>query len=128
MFTCETWRQTIDMTDIIDPKMYDKYYEKYGPKRALMLIESSQNSLLHHAEELKEGFATQDMDIMFRAVHSLKSTALNIGAGLLESMAMDMESRYLEGKDLSNEDPVKNLINLIEKTLEGIQNYLTTKE
>ncbi len=116
------------MTDIIDPKMCNKYHEKYGTKRALLLIESSQNSILRHAEELKEGFSSQDRDTMVRAVHSLKSTALNIGAGLLESMALDMESRYIAGKDLSAEDLVENLIALVEETLEGLQSYLKNRE
>ncbi len=112
------------MTDIFDPQTCDKYRKQFGEARGLSLIESSQNSLKKYAAELQQGFVDQNREQMVRAVHSLKSSATNLGAGQLRTMAEAMEEEYKNGADLSVQKPIDAINALVKKTLAEVQSYL----
>jgi len=112
------------MTDIFDPRICDNHRQRFGEKRGLTLINAAQSSLTQYASELQEGFATQNLEQMIRAAHSLKSSAANLGAGQLRAGAESLELRYTQGADLTLLEPVEAVIALVQATLLEVQAYL----
>jgi len=113
------------MTDIFDPQVCDNYRKRFGEKRGLALIEAAQSSLRKQVSDLQEGFASQNQEQMTRAVHSLKSSASNLGSNQLRLSAESLEHRYKQGTDLTALEPVEALIALVKTTLLKVQSYLS---
>jgi len=113
------------MTDTFDPQVCDNYRKRFGEKRGLALIESAQNSLRKQTTDLQEGFASQNQEQMTRAVHSLKSSAANLGSNQLRISAESLEHRYMQGTDLADIEAVEALAALVKATLLKVQSYLS---
>jgi len=113
------------MKDTFDPLVCDNYRKRFGEKRGLALIEAAQSSLRKQATDLQEGFASQDQEQMTRAVHSLKSSAANLGSSQLRLSAESLEHRYMQGTDLTDLEPVEALLALVKATLLKVQSYLS---
>lgn len=96
------------MTDsqIIDPQALDRLREWGGDKLAGQMVRLFLKNSGTRMDQIRAGVDGSDLEEAERGAHSLKSSAANIGAELLRTLATRMESAALEG----NGDGAKSLL------------------
>lgn len=87
------------MTDsqIIDPQALDRLREWGGDKLAGQMVRLFLKNSGTRMDQIRAGVDGSDLEETERGAHSLKSSAANIGAELLRTLATRMESSALEG-------------------------------
>jgi len=100
------------MTDsqIIDPQALDRLREWGGDKLAGQMVRLFLKNSGTRMDQIRVGVDGSDLEEAERGAHSLKSSAANIGAELLRTLATRMESAALEG----NGDGAKSLLPQLE--------------
>ena len=96
------------MTDsqIIDPQALDRLREWGGDKLAGQMVRLFLKNSGTRMDQIRTGVGGGDLEEAERGAHSLKSSAANIGAELLRTLATRLESAALEG----NEEGAKTLL------------------
>jgi HPt (histidine-containing phosphotransfer) domain-containing protein len=86
------------MTDsqIIDPQALDRLKEWGGDKLAGQMVRLFLKNSGVRMDQIRTGLSDSNLDETERGAHSLKSSAANIGAELLRTMATRMESAALD--------------------------------
>jgi HPt (histidine-containing phosphotransfer) domain-containing protein len=87
------------MTDsqIIDPQALERLREWGGDKLAVQMVRLFLKNSGTRMDQIRVGVDGSDLEEAERGAHSLKSSAANIGAELLRTLATRMESAALEG-------------------------------
>lgn len=87
------------MTDsqIIDPQALDRLREWGGDKLAAQMVRLFLKNSGTRMDQIRIGVDRIDLEEAERGAHSLKSSAANIGAETLRTLATRMESAALEG-------------------------------
>ena len=87
------------MTDsqIIDPQALERLREWGGDKLAGQMVRLFLKNSGTRMDQIRTGAGNGDLEEAERGAHSLKSSAANIGAELLRTLATRMESAALEG-------------------------------
>ena len=87
------------MTDsqIIDPQALDRLREWGGDKLAGQMVRLFLKNSGTRMDQIRAGVGASDLEEAERGAHSLKSSAANIGAETLRTLATRMESAALEG-------------------------------
>jgi HPt (histidine-containing phosphotransfer) domain-containing protein len=87
------------MTDsqIIDPQALERLREWGGDKLAGQMVRLFLKNSGTRMDQIRAGVDGSDLEEAERGAHSLKSSAANIGAELLRTLATRMESAALEG-------------------------------
>jgi len=96
------------MTDsqIIDPQALDRLREWGGDKLAGQMVRLFLKNSGTRMDQIRTGVEGGDLEEAERGAHSLKSSAANIGAELLRTLATRLESAALEG----NEEGAKTIL------------------
>lgn len=86
------------MTDshVIDPQALDRLKEWGGDKLAAQMVRLFLKNSGTRMDQIRAGVSTDDPDEAERGAHSLKSSAANIGAETLRTLATRMESASLD--------------------------------
>ena len=86
------------MTDaqIIDPQALDRLREWGGDKLAGQMVRLFLKNSGTRMDQIRTGVTNADLQETERGAHSLKSSAANIGAELLRTLATRMESAALD--------------------------------
>jgi HPt (histidine-containing phosphotransfer) domain-containing protein len=87
------------MTDapIIDPQALDRLREWGGDKLAGQMVRLFLKNTGARMDQIRTGVGGGDLAEAERGAHSLKSSAANIGAETLRTLATRMESAALDG-------------------------------
>lgn len=87
------------MTDsqIIDPQALDRLREWGGDKLAGQMVRLFLKNSGTRMDQIRGGVDGEDLEEAERGAHSLKSSAANIGAELLRTLATRLESAALDG-------------------------------
>ena len=87
------------MTDsqIIDPQALERLREWGGDKLAGQMVRLFLKNSGTRMDQIRTGAGSGDLEEAERGAHSLKSSAANIGAELLRTVATRIESAALEG-------------------------------
>lgn len=88
---------SIDPSPVLDPAALERLNRIGGQE---FLIEMVELFLEHAPQRLvsaNEAFAVGDLETVYRAAHSLKSTAANVGAVRLQTLAAELEERAAAG-------------------------------
>lgn len=87
------------MTDsqIIDPQALDRLREWGGDKLAGQMVRLFLKNSGTRMDQIRAGLDGEDLVEAERGAHSLKSSAANIGAELLRTLATRIESAALDG-------------------------------
>lgn len=87
------------MTDseIIDSQALDRLREWGGDKLAAQMVRLFLKNSGTRMDQIRTGVEEGDLDEAERGAHSLKSSAANIGAETLRTLATRLESAALEG-------------------------------
>ena len=114
------------MTDsqIIDPQALERLREWGGDKLAGQMVRLFLKNSGTRMDQIRTGVASSDLQETERGAHSLKSSAANIGAETLRTMATRMESAALE----ENVDVARRLLPELESAYESAMKELTTIE
>ena len=96
------------MTDseIIDPQALERLREWGGDKLAGQMVRLFLKNSGTRMDQIRSGVTDGDLEEAERGAHSLKSSAANIGAESLRTLATRIESAALEG----NEHEAKDLL------------------
>ena len=81
---------------IIDPQALDRLREWGGEKLAGQMVRLFLKNSGTRMDQIRNGLAGSDLQETERGAHSLKSSAANIGAETLRTMATRMESAALD--------------------------------
>lgn len=84
-------------SQIIDPQALDRLREWGGDKLAGQMVRLFLKNSGTRMEQIRVGVDDSDLDEAERGAHSLKSSAANIGAEILRTLATRMESAALDG-------------------------------
>jgi HPt (histidine-containing phosphotransfer) domain-containing protein len=86
------------MTDsqIIDPQALDRLKEWGGDKLAGQMVRLFLKNSGTRMDQIRVGVSEENLEEAERGAHSLKSSAANIGAELLRTLATRMESAALD--------------------------------
>lgn len=89
------------MTDsqIIDPQALERLREWGGDKLAGQMVKLFLKNSGTRMDQIRGGVGDGDLEETERGAHSLKSSAANVGAELLRSLATRMESAALDGNE-----------------------------
>jgi HPt (histidine-containing phosphotransfer) domain-containing protein len=100
------------MTDsqIIDPQALDRLREWGGDKLAGQMVRLFLKNSGTRMDQIRAGAEGGDLEEAERGAHSLKSSAANIGAEVLRTLATRMESAALE----ANPEEARSLLPEIE--------------
>ena len=97
-------------SQIIDPQALERLREWGGDKLAGQMVRLFLKNTGARMDQIRTGVASGDLNEAEKGAHSLKSSAANIGAEILRSMATRMESAALE----SNIDHARALMPQLE--------------
>ncbi len=84
---------TEDARDSLEPAALDRLFRIGGQEFVIEMIELFLEHAPQRVEAAGTGFAEGDMSTVYRAAHSLKSTAANLGARSLQDVAARLEER-----------------------------------
>ena len=84
-------------TQIIDPQALDRLREWGGDKLAGQMVRLFLKNSGTRMEQIRTGVNGGDLEEAERGAHSLKSSAANIGAEVLRTLATRIESAALDG-------------------------------
>lgn len=96
--SARTPRILSNMTDsqVIDPQALERLREWGGDKLAAQMVRLFLKNSGTRMDQIRTGVAQEDPDEAERGAHSLKSSAANIGAESLRTLATRVESASLE--------------------------------
>lgn len=97
---------------IIDPQALERLREWGGDKLASQMVRLFLKNSGTRMDQIRTGVGAGDLEEAERGAHSLKSSAANIGAELLRTLATRMESAALEG----NADDARSLLPELESS------------
>jgi len=83
-------------SQIIDPQALERLREWGGEKLAGQMVRLFLKNSGTRMDQIRSGVASSDLQEAERGAHSLKSSAANIGAETLRTMATRMESAALD--------------------------------
>jgi len=107
-------------SQIIDPQALDRLREWGGDKLAGQMVRLFLKNSGTRMDQIRDGVGVSDFEEAERGAHSLKSSAANIGAELLRTLATRMESAALEG----NSDQARFLLPELESSYVDAMNEL----
>lgn len=84
-------------TPVIDPQALERLREWGGDKLAGQMVRLFLKNTGARMDQIRAGVNGGDLEEAERGAHSLKSSAANIGAEKLRSLATRMESAALDG-------------------------------
>ena len=93
-------------TQIIDPQALDRLREWGGDKLAGQMVRLFLKNSGTRMDQIRNGVGGSDLEEAERGAHSLKSSAANIGAERLRTLATRLESAALDG----NEEVARSLL------------------
>jgi HPt (histidine-containing phosphotransfer) domain-containing protein len=85
-------------THIIDPQALERLREWGGEKLAGQMVRLFLKNSGTRMDQIRSGVGSSDLQEAERGAHSLKSSAANIGAETLRTMATRMESAALDDR------------------------------
>jgi HPt (histidine-containing phosphotransfer) domain-containing protein len=97
-------------SQIIDPQALERLREWGGDKLAGQMVRLFLKNSGTRMDQIRSGVDGGDLEEAERGAHSLKSSAANIGAELLRTLATRMESAALDG----NTDGARALLSDLE--------------
>ena len=114
------------MTDsqIIDPQALERLREWGGEKLAGQMVRLFLKNSGTRMDQIRAGVTSSDLQETERGAHSLKSSAANIGAETLRTMATRMESAALD----ESVDDARALLPELESAYENAMRELATIE
>ena len=114
------------MTDsqVIDPEALERLREWGGDKLATQMVRLFLKNSGTRMDQIRNGVANEDLKEAEFGAHSLKSSAANIGAEGLRSLATSAESAALE----SNLDGLRTLLPEIESVYSVVMTELEAIE
>jgi HPt (histidine-containing phosphotransfer) domain-containing protein len=83
-------------SQIIDPQALERLREWGGEKLAGQMVRLFLKNSGTRMDQIRTGVASSDLQETERGAHSLKSSAANVGAEILRTMATRMESAALD--------------------------------
>ena len=83
-------------SQVIDPQALERLREWGGEKLAGQMVRLFLKNSGTRMDQIRSGVASSDLQEAERGAHSLKSSAANIGAETLRTMATRMESAALD--------------------------------
>jgi len=96
-------------SQIIDPQALERLREWGGDKLAGQMVRLFLKNSGTRMDQIRSGVDGGDLEEAERGAHSLKSSAANIGAELLRTLATRMESAALDGNADSALELLPNL-------------------
>jgi HPt (histidine-containing phosphotransfer) domain-containing protein len=99
-------------SDIIDPQALERLREWGGDKLASQMVRLFLKNSGIRMDQIRTGVEGGDLEEVERGAHSLKSSAANIGAELLRTLATRMESAALQ----QNADDARSLLPKLESS------------
>lgn len=108
------------MTDPLDPGALERLREWGGDTLANQLIELFQTSTPQRLAAIRQAASGGDIEAGERGAHSLRSTAQNLGATDLASVAAEVEEAFAAGNRDAG-DAVERLENEAQRVLEVFQ-------
>jgi HPt (histidine-containing phosphotransfer) domain-containing protein len=114
------------MTDfqIIDPQALERLKEWGGDKLAGQMVRLFLKNSGTRMDQIRKGVSEGDLEEAERGAHSLKSSAANIGAELLRTLATRMESAALD----ANVEDARTLLPELEAAYADAMKELATIE
>ena len=114
------------MTDsqIIDPQALDRLKEWGGDKLAGQMVRLFLKNSGTRMDQIRAGVSDDNLEETERGAHSLKSSAANIGAETLRTLATRMESAALD----SNVEDARTLLPELETAYADAMRELATIE
>ena len=116
--------ESMSDSQIIDPQALERLREWGGEKLAGQMVRLFLKNSGTRMDQIRNGLAGADLQETERGAHSLKSSAANIGAETLRTMATRMESAAL---DESVED-ARALLPQLETAYDSAMKELTVIE
>lgn len=86
-------------SQVIDPQALDRLREWGGDKLAGQMVRLFLKNSGTRMDQIRTGVNGADLEEAERGAHSLKSSAANIGAELLRTLATRLESAALDGNE-----------------------------
>jgi HPt (histidine-containing phosphotransfer) domain-containing protein len=109
---------------IIDPQALERLKEWGGDKLAGQMVSLFLKNTGTRMDQIRTGVAGGNLEEAERGAHSLKSSAANVGAEVLRTMATRMESAALD----SNLDDARTLMPELESAYVGAMTELAAIE
>jgi HPt (histidine-containing phosphotransfer) domain-containing protein len=109
---------------IIDPQALDRLKEWGGDKLAGQMVSLFLKNTGSRMDQIRSGVTDGNLEEAERGAHSLKSSAANIGAEVLRTMATRMESAALD----SNIEDARALLPQLESAYAGAMQELAVIE
>jgi HPt (histidine-containing phosphotransfer) domain-containing protein len=109
---------------IIDPQALERLREWGGDKLAGQMVRLFLKNSGTRMDQIRTGLANSDLQETERGAHSLKSSAANIGAETLRTMATRMESAALD----DSVDDARALLPALENAYDGAMRELSIIE
>jgi HPt (histidine-containing phosphotransfer) domain-containing protein len=111
-------------SQIIDPQALERLREWGGEKLAGQMVRLFLKNSGTRMDQIRAGVANSDLQETERGAHSLKSSAANIGAETLRTMATRMESAALD----ESVDDARSLLPELESAYASAMKELATIE
>ncbi|HEX9887685.1 MAG TPA: Hpt domain-containing protein [Longimicrobiales bacterium] len=89
----------MDQPDVIDSAALDRLRQWGGVDLLRQMIRLFLENAEERLRQIRDGFDGQGLELVERGSHSLKSSAANVGASVVNRLAADMEDRAAEGDD-----------------------------
>lgn len=83
-------------TEVIDPQALERLREWGGDKLAAQMVRLFLKNSGTRMDQIRQGIGAGDVDEAERGAHSLKSSAANIGAERLRTLATQVEAAALD--------------------------------
>jgi HPt (histidine-containing phosphotransfer) domain-containing protein len=109
---------------IIDPQALERLKEWGGDKLAGQMVRLFLKNTVSRMDQIRSGVADGNLEEAERGAHSLKSSAANIGAESLRTLATRMESAALD----SNIEDARTLLPQLESAYGEAMKELATIE
>lgn len=93
-------------SEILDPQALERLREWGGDKLASQMVRLFLKNSGTRMDQIRTGAADGDVEEAERGAHSLKSSAANIGAEIVRTLATQLESACLE----DNPDGVRRIL------------------
>ena len=111
-------------SQILDPQAMERLREWGGDKLAGQMVRLFLKNSGVRMDQIRKGAADGDMDEAERGSHSLKSSAANIGAEKVRTLATQLESACLE----ADVEGVRNVLPQLEEAYSAAMKELSELE
>lgn len=110
----------------IDHRSLDQLYELIGEDKEALheLIDTFLEEGAEIVAAMKESLATEDLDVLRRSAHSIKSSAQDFGATALSEMNASLESQCKNNWPANAAAQVDNISNQFSNTHVELQRYV----